>query len=188
MKKTPRTVFSFTDFVLHTALSILSLSSLDFGLAVDWLLDPRRRGAQLSAEASRDQIQKVLEDIVLAATGDDIADWGSLETAPSKRALHWAHRVMLRHNMSKDVRLANFSFGVAPSSRCLLRKHNDRVRGLSGEGFQLQKVGLQRRHDLSSPRSYMSWLREKQRISFGKIRFGEAMTLEQKTRQGRMCF
>ena len=51
-----------SEFALATALTILSLTNMNFDLAVSWLTDPHRRGLRLAPDITRDRVQRVLED------------------------------------------------------------------------------------------------------------------------------
>ena len=42
--KTPRTILGVSNFVIQTAMSILSLSSMSYEMAVDWMMGSQRKG------------------------------------------------------------------------------------------------------------------------------------------------
>ena len=47
VKKTPRFFLGVSSFVIQTVMSILSLSNMSFDMAVDWLMDTKRKGMQV---------------------------------------------------------------------------------------------------------------------------------------------
>ena len=142
--------------------------------------NPHRKGAALLPGAPRDSVKAVLEDIVLASSGEDIAAWGCMEGAPSAPALRAAHKIVAKHNLTRRVCQANFQHGVAPSSRALLREYKAGLRSLSSQGVDLLRVAIPRRHDDANPRKFMSRWRRKHGVKFGRIRFGEPLTMAQK--------
>ena len=187
-RKTARNALGLTHYTLCTALAIVSLTNTSFNLAVDWLKDPHRRGVPLSPDLPRDVVKRFLEEIVLASTGEEIVAWGSLENAPCRQALRAAHRIVAKYNMIQRVCLSNYQHGVAPSSRSLLREYNVANRRLSAQGVDLPSIGLVRRHHDSSPRTFMWRWRRKQGVKFGRVRFGEPLTMAQKRSKVRQGF
>ena len=179
-RRNPNNEAGLTPFTLFTALSLVSLTETTFHLAVDWLMRPQRRGGPLTPGVSRETVQTVLEDIVIASTPEEICSWQYMESTPCPKALRAAYKILAKHHMTIKVRDANFTHGVAPSSRFLLRNFNWKNRSLSSLGVHLPMVALQRRNGLSTPRTFMYKFRKKHGLRFGRIRFGEPLTLEQK--------
>ena len=179
-RKTARNALGLTHYTLCTALAIVSLTNTSFNLAVDWLKDPHRRGVPLSPDLPRDVVKRFLEEIVLASTGEEIVAWGSLENAPCRQALRAAHTIVARYNMTQRCCLANYQHGVAPSSRTLLHQYKAESRTLWVQGVELPSIALVRQPDSSSPRTFMWRWRKKMGVKFGRVRFGEPLTMEQK--------
>ena len=179
-RKTPRNALGLTQFTLYTALAIVSITNTSFSLAVDWLRDPRRRGVPLTAGHTNDGVKQYLEDIVLASTGAEIDAWGCSQRAPCPQALRAAHIIVARYNMTQRCCLANYQHGVAPSSRTLLRQYKAETRTLWVQGVELPSIALVRQPDSSSPRTFMYRWRKKMGVKFGRVRFGEPLTMEQK--------
>ena len=67
----------------------MSLTNLSFSLAVDWLNSTvgRGDGAPLAPGTTRERVQEVLEEIVLACTPDEIASWATEEGSPRPAAV-----------------------------------------------------------------------------------------------------
>ena len=179
-RKTPRSEIGLTHFTLFTALSLVSLTDTTFSLAVDWLTRRNRRGPPLTPGISRETVRTLLEDIVIDSTPEEICSWQDMETAPCPTALRAAYKILAKHRMAMRVQEANSNHGVAPSSKSLLRKYNGINRSLREKGVHLSRVGLERRPGISTPRSFMAKFRREKRVKFGRLRFGEPLTLEQK--------
>ena len=78
LRKSGYTLLGMTRYVLYTALAILSLSSMNYETALDWLQSSRRRGTKLTRGTSRDALRRVLEEIVLRSSAADIVNTDSL--------------------------------------------------------------------------------------------------------------
>ena len=166
---------------MATALTILSLTNMNFDLAVSWLTDPHRRGLRLAPDITGDRVQRVLEDCMSICTPEEIASWGFRSDALSPASFRTAHTVVAKANLTAKVAAANNAHGVAPSSRSLLVKYNLAMRGLQATGvfdpWVHPEVGVS--GDMSG-RRWMSWWRQKFGVKFGAMRFGDPVSMEEK--------
>ena len=180
LRETPKSCLGLTDFTLHTALAILSMANINMKLAVDWLMLTKRRGHRLDMDVTREQIEAVLTQIIIASNADEITGWSDPTRCSLLPSLRAASSYVQNQDLVCMISKANAHQGRAPSSRNILNFLNSHRRLRNAPGWKPARVGNRYRPSLSSPRTYMNKWRKKHGVEFGKVRFGEPLTLSQK--------
>ena len=156
------------------------MTNISMELAVDWLMSAKRRGHRLHMDVTREQVEAVLTQIISASNAEEItrlSDPTRCSLLPSLRA---ASSYVQNQDLVAMVSKANAQQGRAPSSNKILDHLNSHRRLRNAPGWKPARVGNRYRPSLSSPRTYMNKWRKKHGVKFGKIRFGEPLTLSQK--------
>ena len=89
LRETPKSCLGLTDFTLHTAPAILSMTNINMELAVDWLMSAKRRGHRLHVGVTREQVEAVLSQTIIASNAEEITRWSDTTRCsllPSLRA------------------------------------------------------------------------------------------------------
>ena len=90
VENTPRLFLGVSSFVIQTVMSILSLSNMSFDMAVDWLMDTKRKGMKVPEEITRATATTALEEMVLAADAAEIVSWGDRDRCLNQTSLRIA--------------------------------------------------------------------------------------------------
>ena len=143
-------------------------------------MSAKRRGHRLHMDVTREQVEAVLTHIIIASHAQEITRWSDSTRCSLLPSLRAASSYLQNQGLVKMVRNANAQQGRAPSSNKLLDHLNYHRRLRNAPGWKPARVGNRYRPSLSSPRTYMNKWRKKHGVKFGKIRFGEPLTLSQK--------
>ena len=182
LRKSGYSLLGMTRYVLYTALAILSLSSMNYEAALDWLQSSRRRGAKLTRGTSRDALRRGLEEIVLRSSVADIVTWGDRENAPDQAALRTATTLLRRKGLVAAVATANYRRGRPMSSVDVINAYNNSNDPTSTRGSVLGNVSLP--HHKNSPGwTWMKRWRQGHHTRVGRIRFGEPISIPEKRRK-----
>ena len=117
LRETPKFCSGLTDFTLHTALAILSMTNINMKLAVDWLMSAKRRGHRLHVGVTREHLMAVLSQIVIASNAEEITRWSDSTCCSLLPSLRAASRFLQNQDLVKLVRNANAQQGRAASSK-----------------------------------------------------------------------
>ena len=180
LRKSPKSALGLSEWALRTALCIVSLTDTTFSLAVDWLKEPHRRSAAVSSQVTRETLQRLLEDIILASSPHDIVSWAYADTTPSRSALAAARKTVARHNMLTHVLHANEDNGIAPSSRSLWENYLEESSMSPEAASQMRRNWATTAKGRTCARMFMMRWRRRKGVKIGRIRFGEPLTLEEK--------
>ena len=117
LRETPKSCLGLTDFTLHTALAILSMTNISMELAVDWLMSAKRRGHRLHVGVTREQVKAVLSQIIIASNAEEITRWSDTTRCSLLPSLRAASRFLQNQDLVKLIRNANAQQGRAASSK-----------------------------------------------------------------------
>ena len=120
--KTPRNLLGVSHFVLQTALSILSLSNMSYNMATAWIMDPNRRGLKTPQHITNENVRRVLEEIVLEASAEEIVTWGDREFCSNQTSLRVATDYVRKCNLIQRVAISNTVCGKPLPSIHVVRK------------------------------------------------------------------
>lgn len=176
------TLLGMTWYVLYTALAILSLSTMNFETALDRLQSSRRRGARLRPGTSREALRRVLQEIVIRSSAEDVANWGDRHRAPHQGALRTATRLLRRKDLVRAVARANYLHVRPMSSEDVVNLYNNANDPTSSRGSLLRNVSGPHIPRSSRGQWTLRWRRQ-HGVRFGRIRFGEPISIPEKRRK-----
>ena len=157
---------------MQTAMAILSLSNMSYDMAVDWLMDPKRKGIKVPEEITRATATTTLEEIVLAAGAAEIVSWGDRERCRNQSALRCATDYVRERRLYQVVAVANNTHGKSLLSSSFLTDYKQGNTESETRGALL----LPRPFENNSRSAHRVWAcrwRKKHNVKAGKIRFGE---------------
>ena len=156
-------------------MSILSLSNMSFEMAVDWLMDTKRKGMQVPPEITRATATIALEEMVLAASAAEIVSWGDRDACVNQTSLRIATDYVRKRRLYRDVAVANNTHGRPLPSSSLLNKYNKGNAQSETRGALLPPRPFEN-HSRSAHRVWACRWRKKHNVKAGKIRFGEPLS------------
>ena len=117
LRETPKSCLGLTDFTLHTALAILSMTNINMKLAVDWLMLTKRRGHRLDMDVTREQVEAVLTQIIITSNAEEITRWSDPTRCSLLPSLRAASSYVQNQDLVNMISKANAQQGRAPSSK-----------------------------------------------------------------------
>ena len=152
---------------------------MSYDLAVDWLLDKRRKGLNVPDNITATQLRAFLEDTVLESSPETMNSWSDRFHAPNLLALRAAAKVVERQNLYKIASSSNYDSGIALPSQAVLSAVNRTFATSATRGFVLPPLRLTRSRKPAQKMWLTRW-RKRHHVRFGRVRFGEPCTLEEK--------
>ena len=177
LRKTPRNALGVSPWTTQVALAIVSLRDIDAG--ANWLQRRNRLGVPLPEHITRKQIIEYLENIVLAASPDTIANWSDGHMCPNKRALAEATRFVRKQDLRDLVYHQNIENGKPVTSQDVLSIYNSFNDESNVSGSILPMVP----HYLAVESSRRTWVyrwRKSFNCKIGAIKPGDVITLLEK--------